>query len=150
VFSPPFATPVVLRLQAAPPGDANAVDVFRQFRLDIPSAVGFWDASPTGGVNETGRIQVRIRGYGPMSARTMELAIKDSGGRDIATATARIVFNGNLPGAAAGQILGLGSFDTTVWLPSNPIGPLSIWATWRDATSGARLRMDTALPTSAV
>ena len=148
VFPPPFDAPVVLRLQTAP-GDGRAgVDVSRAFRLAVPSAVGFWDASPTGSVDARGRIQLQVRGYGPRSARSLDLAIRDARGREIATTSVRIVVDDRIPGASAGRILGLGSFASTLWLPAGADDHLSLRATWRDAATGARLHMDTALAPS--
>jgi hypothetical protein len=145
LFPPPFDAPVVLRMQAAPSGGGHGFEVSRDFHLDIPSAVGFWDASPTGVVDAGGRVQMVIRGYGPRSARTVDIAIRDARGHDVANGSVRLAVDADLPGAVAGRILGLGSFDATLWLPPGPADGLSLIATWRDAATGARLHVETAL-----
>jgi hypothetical protein len=148
VFPPPFDAPVTLRLQASTPGSGAGFDVARGFRLAIPSAVGFWQATPTGTVDAKGRVQLQIRGYAPLSARSIDIAIRDPRGHDVAAASVRIAFDADLPGAAAGRILGLGTFDATVWLPRASVGQHSLCGTWRDAATGARLHVDTALEPS--
>jgi hypothetical protein len=145
LFPPPFDAPVVLRMRGAPSSGRGGFDVSRDFHLAIPSAVGFWDASATGLVDAGGRIQVRIRGYGPLSARAVDIAIRDARSHAVAKASVRLAVDGDVPGAVAGRILGLGSFDATLWLPPGSAGKLSLVATWRDAGTGARLHMETTL-----
>jgi hypothetical protein len=145
LFPPPFDAPVALRMQAAPSGGRAGFDMSRDFHLAIPSAVGFWDASATGLVDAAGRVQMRIRGYGPLSARTVDIAIRDARRQEIATDSVRLTVDGDLPGAVGGRILGLGSFDTTLWLPRGSSGHLTVLVRWRDAATGARLHMETAL-----
>jgi len=146
VFPPPFAAPVTLRMRVASSGGDAASELSRAFRLNIPSAVGFWDASPTGLVDPDGRLEVRVRGYGPVSARTVVVAIRDARGHDVATGSAAIAIHGDLQGAEGGGVLGLGSFGATLWLPPGSAGASSLQLTWRDAATGARLHMETALP----
>jgi hypothetical protein len=145
LFPPPFAAPVVLRLHAAPSGRGGGFDVFRDFRLNIPSAVGFWDASPTGPVDARGRVLIVIRGYAPLSARTVDVAIRDGRGHEVATGSIRLAVDADLPGSAGGWSLGLGSFEATLWLPPGWGDRLSLIATWRDAATGTQLHMETAL-----
>jgi hypothetical protein len=148
VFPPPFAARVALRMQVYPSGGDPGSELSRDFRLNIPSVVGFWDVSPTGVVDPHGRLQILIRGYGPVAARTVVIAVRDARGHDVATGSAGIAVHGDLPGAEGGRILGLGSFGATLWLPP-AADALSLQATWRDAATGARLHMETALPEGA-
>jgi hypothetical protein len=145
LFPPPFDAPVVLRMQAAPSSWGDGFEVSRDFHLDIPSAVGFWDASLTGMVDVGGRVQMVIRGYGPRSARTVDVAIRDARGHDVAKRSVRLALDADLPGAVGGRILGLGSFVAALWLPPGSADGLSLIATWRDAATGTRLHMETAL-----
>lgn len=145
LFPPPFKAAVVLRMQAAAIDGGSDVDVSRDFDLAIPSVVGFWDATPTGKVDGDGRRRLLVRGYGPLSARTVDLSVRDARGQDLATASGRLAVDGNRPGAVAGRILGLGSFEVELWLPAGSEAPASLLGTWRDAATGARLHMETSL-----
>ncbi len=149
VFPPPFNAPVVLRLHADSPGAGGTVDTARSFQLDIPSAVGLWAMSPSGRVDARGRVQIVVRGYGPLSARMLHVAVRDRHGRRVSRARARLGVNVGAPGAAAGWILGLGRFTATLWLPPGPAKDLVLVATWRDAATGARLHTETRLPADA-
>jgi hypothetical protein len=143
LFPPPFAAPVVLRMHAAPSARGGGFDVFRNVHLNIPCAVGFWDASPSGTIDARGRVPIVIRGYAPLSARTVDLAIRDGRGHEVATGSIRLAVDADLPGSAGGWILGLGSFKATLWLPPGWGDRLSLIATWRDAAAGTRLHLET-------
>jgi hypothetical protein len=146
VFPPPFDAPVVLRMHAAPPDVSGGLDLSRDFLLNIPSVVGFWDTSSTGIVDAGGRAQILVRGYGPLSARTMDIAIRDPRGRVLSTRSVRLAVVADAPGSVAGHAFGLGSFEVGLALPAGAADPLLLYVTWRDPATGDRLHMETALP----
>ena len=145
VFPPAFDAPVVLSVASAPfegrPGSALA----RDLRLDIPSVVGFWDAAPTGTVVQTGRVQMLIHGYGPRSARTIDISIQDVLGEVVAVTSVPITDDHDCPGSIGGRIFGLGSFVARLWLTAGTTGPRTLSARWRDAATGQQLHFETSL-----
>ena len=145
VFPPAFDAPVVLHLDSEPIGSRSGLAISRDLRLDIPSVVGFWDVTPTGSVDRTGRVQMSIRGYAPRASRTAKIAVQDARGHVAAIATVPISDEGGCPGSIGGRIFGLGSFVARLWLPAGSTGPWTLGVRWRDATTGHQLHFETAL-----
>jgi hypothetical protein len=145
VFPPAFDAPVMLRLASKGIGDRSGFAIARDLRLDIPSVVGFWDAAPTATVVQTGRVEMLIRGYGPRSARTVDIAIRDAGGTELAIDSVPIADDKGCPGSMGGGIFGLGSFVARLGLPAGTTGPWTLGARWRDAGTGLELHFETSL-----
>jgi len=146
VFAPAFDAPVVLRLAAAAMGGEPGVVVSRDLRLDVPSAVGFWDAVPTGIVDDAGRAELLIQGYGPRASRTIEIAMRDARGVVRARSAVPISYDSTVPGAPGGRVLGLGSFTARLWVAADDAGPWTLRAEWPDASTGTHLHLETSLP----
>jgi hypothetical protein len=145
VFPPAFDAPVVLGMTFAPFAGRPGFALARDLRLDIPSVVGFWDAAPTATVVQTGRVQMLIHGYGPRSARTIDVAVRDAMGEVEAITSVPITDDHDCPRSIGGRIFGLGSFVARLWLPAGTTGPRTLSARWHDAVTGQELQFETSL-----
>jgi hypothetical protein len=145
VFPPGFDAPVVLSMTFAPFAGRPGFALARDLRLDIPSVAGFWDAAPTATVVQTGRVQMLIHGYGPRSARTVDIAIQDALGAVVANTSVPITDDLDCPGSTGGRIFGLGSFVARLWLPAGTTGSRTLSGRWRDDATGQELHFETSL-----